>query len=503
MAKGYKGPVLDKDLDKISFVGDAAESLGRRLIAPGLAVVFIALCAFVAATVFDFGSEAFIVVPAVAVGAYMALNIGANDVANNVGPAVGARAMTLFSALLLAAVFESAGALLAGNDVLGTISGDILPMDQVSDPDAFIAAMMAALFAAAVWINLATWIGAPVSTTHSVVGGVIGAGVAAAGLFSIDWSVVLGIATGWIVSPLIGGLIAAGFLGFINSFVIYREDKIEAARYWLPILLGMLAWAFTAYLMLKGLRQIVAVQVVIAMPVSFALGVCVWLLYRPIVARQSERLANKTQSLRELFSIPLICSAALLSFAHGANDVANAVGPLAAIVQVMDAQLDHIDLFQIFGAAQSAPFWVSAVGAFGISAGLLLFGSRLVRVVGHRITRLNPIRAFCVALSAAITVLFASALGLPVSSTHIVVGAIFGVGFFREWYRNRYILRSGDGIASRPLLRPLRNREEFRRRLLVRRTYLVSIVGAWVVTVPVSALIAAGFLQLLQFAVQH
>ncbi|MEJ8474524.1 inorganic phosphate transporter [Roseibium algae] len=479
----YKKPTLDKDLDKLSYMEEAAGSLGKGLVSTGLALLFVVLCGVVAgAYMFDMPGGAVIVAAAV-IGAYMALNIGANDVANNVGPAVGSRAMSLVSALVIAAVFESAGALIAGGDVVGTISKGIIDPAAVSDPAIFTAAMMAALVSSALWINLATWVGAPVSTTHSIVGGVMGAGIAAAGISAVNWGTMSGIAASWVISPLLGGIIAAAFLAFIKTFIIYQDDKIAAARRWVPVLISVMAGVFAAYLAMKGLKKIIKIDLQTALMIGGAIALVTWTLARPLIARQSVGLENRNQSLRKLFGIPLVCSAALLSFAHGANDVANAVGPLAAIV--------HTAEFGDVASKVTIPLWVMAVGALGISFGLLLFGPKLINMVGQQITKLNPMRAYCVALSAAITVIIASALGLPVSSTHIAVGAVFGVGFFREWYTERsgrrfeYVSVKNGGKVSK--VRPVRNREEQARRKLVRRAHFLTIVAAWVVTVPAAA----------------
>ncbi|WP_299813894.1 inorganic phosphate transporter [uncultured Roseibium sp.] len=480
-----KKPTLDKDLDKLSYMEEAAGSLGRGLIAPGIALVFIVLCALAAGASMSGTPGAVIIVAAAAIGAYMALNIGANDVANNVGPAVGSRAMSLVTALVIAAVFESAGALIAGGDVVGTISKGIIDPQAVADANVFMAAMMAALVSSALWINLATWIGAPVSTTHSIVGGVMGAGIAAAGFDAVNWTTMSSIAASWVISPFLGGLIAAGILAFIKTFIIYQDDKIKAARTWVPVLIGVMSGAFASYLALKGLKKIIRIDMPTSLLLGIVFGFVVWFIVRPLIRRQSEGLENRNQSLRVLFSVPLVCSAALLSFAHGANDVANAVGPLAAIVHT--AQLGDV------AAKVSIPLWVMAVGAFGISFGLLLFGPKLIQMVGQQITKLNPMRAYCVSLSAAITVIIASGLGLPVSSTHIAVGAVFGVGFFREWYteRSRRRLEYVNKIqGGNNVVRPVRNREEQARRHLVRRAHFMTIVAAWIVTVPAAAVLA-------------
>lgn len=346
--------------------------------------------------------------------------------------------------------------------------------------------MMAALLASALWVNLATWIGAPVSTTHAVVGGVVGAGIAGAGFGAVSWDQMLAIAASWVISPVMGGVVAAGFLWLIKSRIVYREDKIAAARVWVPILVGIMAGTFAAYLVMKGLKQLVEVSMGAALLLGLMVGLGCWLLMIPVTRRQSEGLENRNKSVKVLFSIPLVASAALLSFAHGANDVANAVGPLAAIVQTVQTG--------DFNGDVTIPLWVMLIGAFGISFGLSLFGPKLIRMVGSEITKLNPMRAYCVALSAAITVILASWLGLPVSSTHIAVGAIFGVGFFREWDAERRLKQARIAVP-RPEYIPA---DERRRRKLVRRLHVLTIGAAWVVTVPAAALLSALLFLLLR-----
>lgn len=483
-------PTLDKDLAKIASLEGASGRLSRGLAGQGLALIFLVTVGSIAAVVTDGFSGSVFIVAAAVLGGYMALNIGANDVANNVGPAVGSNAMTMGVALVIAAVFESAGALIAGGDVVSTISKGIIDPATVATADIFIWVMMSALISSALWVNLATWVGAPVSTTHAVVGGVMGAGIAAAGLAAVDWVKMAQIAASWVISPVLGGLIAAFFLFLIKHFIIYREDKIAAARRWVPLLIAIMAGAFATYLSLKGVKKVIRIDMQNAVLIGLAAGLLFYLITRPLIRRQSEGMENRNQSLRRLFNLPLIFSAALLSFAHGANDVANAVGPLAAIVHTVEAGS--------VAAKVAIPTWVMVIGAFGISFGLLLFGPKLVRMVGVQITKLNPMRAYCVALAAAITVIIASWLGLPVSSTHIAVGGVFGVGFFREWYTKnskRRLQFAGPG-AGKPVRRlPA---EEVRYRKLVRRSHFLTIAAAWVVTVPAAAGMSAGMFFILR-----
>jgi len=480
---------LDRDLSRFSNLETATGLAGKSMVGFGVAFVFVVLAALAAGLLFGHSSHTLIVVIASAFGAYMALNIGANDVANNMGPAVGANALTMGGAIVIAAICETLGALLAGGDVVSTVAKGIVAPDSFGTSETFILAMMAALLSSALWVNLATWIGAPVSTTHSVVGGVMGAGIAAAGFGAVIWPTMGAIAASWVISPLIGGVIAAGFLWFIKARIIYRDDKIAAACTWVPVLVGIMAATFGSYFLLKGLHALIHISLGTACLLGGLFGLAVWAVMIPVVRWQSRGLENRNKSLKVLFSVPLIASAALLSFAHGANDVANAVGPLAAIVDASGKGGISGDV--------AIPFWVMVIGALGISFGLFLFGPKLIRMVGNQITKLNPMRAYCVALSAALTVIVASWLGLPVSSTHIAVGGVFGVGFFREWDAERRLRAARLAMPDRPQLSP----DERRRRKLVRRSHLLTIVAAWVITVPAAALLAAGLFLLIRLVV--
>src|SRR6056300_1045368 len=314
---------LDRDLGRLGTLETATAYVARPMVGPALSLIFILATGIIAALFFDASSNGMIVIIAAIFGAYMALNIGANDVANNMGPAVGANALTMGGAIAIAAVFESAGAMLAGGDVVSTIAKGIIAPQSMQTASIFIWAMLAALLSAALWVNLATWVGAPVSTTHSVVGGVMGAGIAAAGFGAVDWPTMYKIAASWVISPVLGGVIAALFLWFIKNWIVYRDDKISAARVWVPVLVGIMGGAFSVYLALKGLKKIMKIDFSSALMIGLGLGVLIWLVMIPVVRKQAEGLENRNKSLKKLFGIPLVVSAALLSFAHGANDVAN------------------------------------------------------------------------------------------------------------------------------------------------------------------------------------
>jgi inorganic phosphate transporter, PiT family len=477
--KGVK--TLDKDLRRIRLLEQALAYTSRPLTSLGVALVFMVLAGLAAMALVGGQPGGLVVIAGAVIGAYMAMNIGANDVANNMGPAVGANAVTLGGAIVIAAICETAGALLAGGEVVDTVSRGIIAPESVAAPEVFAWAMMAALLAGALWINLATWIGAPVSTTHSIVGGVMGAGIAAAGFAAVNWPTMGRIAASWVISPVMGGAMAALFLAVIHDRIIYRADKITAARFWVPILIGVMGGVFATYMALKGVSRLVKFSLGEATLIGIAVGVPLAFFMRPVIKQQSVGLENRTKSLKSLFAIPLVFSAALLSFAHGANDVANAVGPLAAIVHAVQ---------QGGGADRvTIPLWVMLIGGIGLSVGLLLFGPKLINIVGSEITRLNAMRAYCVALSAAVVVILASWMGLPVSSTHIAIGGIFGVGFYREWYHEQ-VLKENRDMSALPL-------EERTRRKVVRRSHLLAILAAWVITVPATALLSAGLFLLL------
>lgn len=510
------------ELNNLQSIENATRFGRNEMFHIGTGLIFIVIIMLYASTIEIVGQPFSIeLIIAAMIGGYMAMNIGANDVANNVGPAVGSSALTLTGAIIIAAIFESAGALIAGGDVVGTIKKGIIDPALIPNAEVFIWLMMAALLAGAVWLNLATAVGAPVSTTHSIVGGVLGAGIAAAGWDIANWNTMGKIAASWIISPVLGGIIAASFLFWIKHSITYKKDKINAAKRMVPILIAIMAMAFSTYLALKGLKKIWKIDFITALGIGLVAAIIIYFIVSPMLRRQADKLPNEKSSINALFTVPLIFAAALLSFAHGANDVANAVGPLAAIY---DAVISG-------GVATKAqiPLWIMGIGALGISLGLALFGPKLIRTVGSEITQLDQMRAFCVAMAAAITVIIASQLGLPVSSTHIAVGGIFGIGFLREYLKSnyaeiiveiehhhngkdqqdveafleefhaatieekRYMLQQlKEHTASAELSKKERKalRRVYRQEL-VKRSALLRIAAAWVITVPASALMAA------------
>jgi len=509
------------ELNSLNQIEKATKSGRAELFRIGTALLFVVgIMLFIDMQPDPMGNKTMLIIAAM-IGGYMAMNIGANDVANNVGPAVGSQALTMTGAIVIAAIFESSGALIAGGDVVSTIKKGIIDPKLIADADTFIWIMMGALLAAAIWLNLATAVGAPVSTTHSIVGGVLGAGIAAAGFDIANWGKVGAIAASWVISPLLGGIIAAGFLYLIKRTITYRGDKIAAAKKVVPLLLMVMAWAFSTYLLLKGLKKIWKLDFATAALIGAGISVFIYVVVRPMIARAAEKLPNDKDSVNSLFTVPLIFAAALLSFAHGANDVANAVGPLAAINDAI-----------VGGGVStkaSIPLWVMLVGAIGISLGLALYGPKLIRTVGSEITELNKLRAFCIAMAASITVIIASQLGLPVSSTHIAVGGVFGVGFLREYLKTSYggtledikhHHEAEDSEAVEAFLQeykaaPMERKSELLAQLksnstkaqltkkerkalskiykqqLVKRSHVWRIAAAWIITVPASGAMAA------------
>lgn len=469
MAIELSKPALDAGL-RVPRAGTAGElprllfALAALAAAGGWALLHIDAAAL--------GTQTWLLAASAVVGAYMAMNIGANDVATNMGPAVGSRALTLSAALAVAAVFEVLGAVVAGGAVTSTIKGGIIDPGAVAAAD-FAWLMLAALLAAALWLHLATALHAPVSTTHAIVGAVMGAGIAAGGWRIVHWATVEEIVASWIVSPLLGGVFAALFLYAIKRSITYRADMRAAAGRVVPRLIALMAWAFCTYMLSKGLGSIVKLPLAEAAGCGALVAALVFALTRAPIARAAHAGSNDKEGVNRLFTWPLACAAALLSFAHGANDVANAIGPLAAIYEAVAAGE--------VAAHASTPLWILVLGGAGLAAGLALYGGRLIRTVGAEITELDRMRAYAISMAAALTVIVASQLGMPISTTHVAIGAVLGVGLLREHIKRRH-LAAGE-----------------RQPVLVRRTLCAKIVAAWIVTVPASALLGAIAFRVLQW----
>jgi len=409
---------------------------------------------------FKWGNTHLVLVIATMLAFYLALNIWANDVANNMWPAVWAWALPIWAAIILAGIFEASGAIIAGWDVVNTIKGWIIDGSMIEDPKVFIGIMLATLFGSALWINIATYTKSPVSATHSVLGWLVWAGIFAIGFSAINWSMIGQIIASWVISPVMGWVIAAFFLWSIDKTIIHQNSRHDAAQKWVPIYIAIMVWSFVGYLMMKGLGQLISVDIKTALAFWLWFWVVTYIWVKKILVKFSGFFKNSKKSINKLFNIPLVFSACLLSFAHGANDVANAIGPFAAIYET-------VTLWEI-GWDASVPIWIMIIWALGLAIWLWVYGSTLIKTVWNEITKLNQIRAYCVALSAAITVIIASFLGLPVSSTHIAIGWILGIGFFRTWQKHR--VWSDKEYVDYSIMR--------------------HIMLAWVITLPSSALIA-------------
>ena len=433
-------------------------------------IILITFLVLACAYVFFFEWNSFVLMIAALFGIYMAMNIGANDVANNMGPAVWAWAISLWWAIVIAAIFEAGWAIIAGGDVVGTVKSGIIDPAMITDSNDYIAIMMATLVWAALWINIATYLKAPVSATHSVIGGLIGAWVAWAWASIVDWSQISSIVASWIISPLMGWCIAAIITVAISKTILEKDDRSQSAKTWVPIYVWVMTWAFCAYLIMKWLKNILPeISLLWAIGIGFVIALIVTIAMLIHLKSKNFILKNSKKAINHLFNVPLVFAVALLSFAHGANDVANAIGPLAWVVDVVRSQWINWSV--------GIPLWVMLLGAAGLSIGLMIFGARLIRTVGSEITKLNQSRAFAVALAAAVTVIVASQLGLPVSSTHIAIGWIFGVGFVRQYMKYRSWIQKS----------------------YVEKSMIKNIALAWVITLPVSALIAAGMFYVISY----
>lgn len=403
----------------------------------------------------------------VAIWLYMAINIGANDVANSVWPAVGSKTITIRQAIIIAAAWNFLWAIIAWWDVVDTIKKGIVDISDISATygsqwnEIFVIIMLSALLAWAIWLTFATYIKAPVSTTHSIVGWVMWAWITALWFWAVSWPTMSSIAASWVISPVLWWIIAATFLYFIKKSILFKEDKITAAKKWVPLFVAIMSWAFTTYIILKWIKQIIKVEFLVAIIVWLAISIIVFFLVKRNL-KLKKNILNTRESIASLFTIPLIFAVSLLTFAHWANDVANAIWPVAAIFDtVMNNNIStKVDL----------PIWILMMWGFWISLWLSLFWERIIKVVWSEITKVDKVRAFAVALAASITVIIASQLWLPVSSTHIAIGWIIWVWVLREL------------LDRRDWKTPEKH---------VKRNLVKKIIAAWLITVPWAALLAS------------
>ena len=362
-------------------------------------------------------------------GIFMAWGIGANDVANAMATSVGSKALTIKQAILVAAVFEFLGAVLAGGEVTSTIRKGIVDADLlVGQPELLIYGMLAALLAAATWLLVASKNGWPVSTTHSIVGAIVGFAAVGIGVDAVQWGQVVTIVMSWVVSPLTAGFIAFLIYMSVQRLILTQEDPLARAKRYVPIYIFFAAFTIVLVTILKGLKH---VGLEISITHSYLLAVAFALLVAIVGAIAIQRIkpdkkAEKHQhfyTVERVFAVLMIVTACSMAFAHGSNDVANAIGPLAAVVSVAHSG--------VVGAEAALPIWVLLIGGVGIVAGLATFGARVIATVGKKITQLTPSRGFAAELAAATTIVIASGTGIPISTTHTLVGAVLGVGLAR------------------------------------------------------------------------
>jgi PiT family inorganic phosphate transporter len=363
-------------------------------------------------------------------GFFMAWGVGANDVANAMGTSVGSRALTIKQAILIAMVFEFAGAYLAGGEVTETIKSGIVDASMIT-PDLMVLGMMSALLAAGTWLLVASTKGWPVSTTHSIVGAVIGFAAVGVSMDAVNWAGVGPIVASWVVSPVLSGFVAFGLFVSVQKLIIDTDNPFLNAKRFVPMYMFATGFMVSVMTLTKGLKHIgLDLSSTEGFFLSLGVGALVMLLGIILLSRiKIDVEADKDfhyASVEKVFAVLMIFTACAMAFAHGSNDVANAVGPLAAIVGVIQSGGE-----MAVGAKSAVPGWVLLLGAVGIVIGLATYGYKVIATIGKEITELTPSRGFAAELATATTVVGASAIGLPVSTTHTLVGAVLGVGLAR------------------------------------------------------------------------
>lgn len=403
--------------------------------------------------ILNYGST--LVILAAVVGFFMAWGIGANDVANAMGTSVGSKALTIKQAIIIAMVFEFAGAYLAGGEVTSTIRKGIIDASYFVDtPELLVFGMISALFAAATWLLIASALGWPVSTTHSIVGAIIGFAAIGVSVDTVSWGKVLGIVGSWIVTPLIAGTIAFIIFNSAQKLIFDTAKPLQQARKYVPIYMFLAGFVLSLVTIKKGLKH-VGLDIGSNEGYIYAIlvAVAVALIGKVFIARLKfdEKADTKSQyvNVEKVFAILMIVTACCMAFAHGSNDVANAIGPLAAVASIVSNE-------GIIVKKAALEWWILPLGGFGIVAGLALFGHRVIATIGNGITHLTPSRGFAAELAAASTVVISSGAGLPISTTQTLVGAVLGVGMAR-------------GIAA------------------INLGVVRNIVISWVITLPVGA----------------
>jgi PiT family inorganic phosphate transporter len=397
---------------------------------------------------------------AAAFGIFMAWGIGANDVANAMATSVGSKALTIKQAILVAAVFEFLGAVLAGGEVTSTIRKGIVDTDLLSGtPELLVYGMLAALLAAGSWLLIASKNGWPVSTTHSIVGAIVGFAAVGIGVDAVQWGKVGTIVMSWVVSPLTAGFIAYLIYRSVQRLILDQEDPLARAKRYVPVYIFLAAFTITLVTILKGLSHVgLEISLRDSYILAIAIAVAISLIGAAAISRiQPDPKAEKSQhfyTVERVFGILMIVTACGMAFAHGSNDVANAIGPVAAVISA--AQTGTVT------AKSSLSVWVLVLGGGGIVIGLATYGRHVIATVGKKITQLTPSRGFAAELAAATTIVIASGTGIPISTTHTLVGAVLGVG----------LARGIDAIDLRVVGR---------------------ILVSWVVTIPAGAFLAIIF----------
>jgi PiT family inorganic phosphate transporter len=399
-------------------------------------------------------------------GVFMAWGIGANDVANAMATSVGSKALTVKQAILVAAIFEFLGAFLAGGAVTSTIRKNIVDVELLgSTPELLIYGMLASLLAAGTWLLIASRNGWPVSTTHSIVGAIVGFAAVGIGIDAVQWGEVATIAMSWVVSPLLAGFVAFLIYWTVQRLILRQEDPLTCAKRYVPVYIFFAAFTITLVTILKGLKH---VGLDLSLATSYLLAVVIAVVIALIGKFAIQRIQPDPKldkkhhfyTVERVFAVLMVITACSMAFAHGSNDVANAIGPLAAVISVAQSG--------IVGSKAALPVWVLLLGGAGIVIGLATFGVHVIATVGRKITQLTPSRGFAAELAAATTIVIASGTGIPVSTTHTLVGAVLGVGLAR-------------GIAAIDLR-------------VVARIFI-----SWVVTIPAGAFLAIVFFYLLRF----
>ena len=375
-----------------------------------------------------------LIILAAAFGFFMAWGVGANDVANAMGTSVGSKALTIKQAILIAMVFEFAGAYLAGGEVTSTIRKGIVDAEVFHDsPDLLVFGMLSALLAAGTWLMIASFMGWPVSTTHSIVGAIVGFAAVGVSTDAVNWTKVSTIVASWVVSPVIAGTISFAIFRSVQNLILIQDDPFTKAKQYAPMYMFAVGFLMAMVTILKGLKHVFkdigismtfGESIVWAMMFGIFLAILGSYLLSKVERNEELEASNRFANVERVFAVLMIFTACSMAFAHGSNDVANAVGPLAAVVNVVSSGGD-------IAAKSVMPTWILLLGGAGIVFGLATYGYKVMGTIGRKITELTPSRGFAAELGAAATVVFASGTGLPISTTHTLVGAVLGVGLAR------------------------------------------------------------------------